>query len=73
MATIIGERFHEWEGFREEVPYDWLALCFLATVSNAESESMLEAGKLAKQGGYDEAIQALLEIRRARKKKEGVL
>src|SRR4051812_7108351 len=23
-ATTIGERFHEWEGYKEELPYDWL-------------------------------------------------
>ena len=61
-ATIIGERFHEWEGYKEEVPYDWLALCFLATVSNAEFESMFEAGKLAKQGGLTRQFKHCLRL-----------
>jgi hypothetical protein len=73
IATIIGERFHQWKAYEEELPYDWLALCFLATVSDAESERMFEAGKIAKEGGFDSAIQALLEMRLARQKEEGAL
>ena len=62
MACFLGNEFSEWDG--ANILSDWIALTLLAIPNENEHELIMDAGKRATEGSFQDAMRELLMLQR---------